>query len=96
MNGFINSNCEIFSHLAVFYLGLFPIFTANPGYASNNTTPVKHFLFNKHNELNKKGIININFKRSLEFMESGFFRTRNNVASERDYDYFSIEKNFKF
>ena len=29
-------------------------------------------------------------------MESGFFRTRNNVASERDYDYFSIEKNFKF
>ena len=28
-------------------------------------------------------------------MESGFFRTRNNVASQRDYDCFSIEKNFK-
>lgn len=29
-------------------------------------------------------------------MESGFFRTRIKVASERDYDSFSSKTNFKF
>jgi hypothetical protein len=30
LNGFINSNCEIFSNFPFFYLGPFPLSAANP------------------------------------------------------------------
>ena len=39
---------------------------------------------------------NINFKLSLEFLESDFFRIIIKVSSERDYDSFSSKTNFKF
>lgn len=40
--------------------------------------------------------MNINFKLSLEFLESDFFRIIIKVSSERDYDSFSSKTNFKF
>ena len=50
----------------------------------------------KHNELNKKSSIIINFKLSLEFLESEFFRTIIKVSSEGDDESFNIKTNFKF
>jgi hypothetical protein len=50
----------------------------------------------KHNELNKKNNINFNFKLSLEFLESEFFRTIIKVSSEGDDESFNIKTNFKF
>jgi hypothetical protein len=50
----------------------------------------------KHNKLNKKSSININFKLSLEFLESDFFRTRNIMSGESDDESFTSKTNFKF
>jgi hypothetical protein len=44
LNGFINSNWEIFLKSQRFYLSLIPLSAANPRSASRNATPVKELF----------------------------------------------------